>query len=114
MLSAVYGHAAAMLRDDDSFDGYGIYHLAGAGDVNWSGFARHMLDTSARYGGPTARVRDIATSDYPTKARRPANSRLSSEKFASAFEWTAPVWQVSAEKVVCRLAGSKTKQALSA
>ena len=107
-------HAAAMLRDDKAFDGYGIYHLAGTGETNWSGFARHVMETSQAHGGPHARIRDIATSDYPTKARRPANSRLSSEKFASAFEWTAPVWQVSAEKVVCRLAGSKTKQALSA
>ena len=93
-------HAAAMLRDDDSFDGYGIYHLAGTGETNWSGFARHILDTSARYGGPTARVRDIATVDYPTKARRPANSRLSTAKFAAAFASTAPDWRQSTGLVV--------------
>jgi dTDP-4-dehydrorhamnose reductase len=107
-------HAAGMLHDDKSSDASGIYNLAGTGETNWSGFARHVVETSRTHGGPHARIRDIATSDYPTKARRPANSRLSSEKFASAFEWTAPVWQVSAEKVVRRLAGSETKQALSA
>lgn len=90
-------HAAAMLRDDEAFDGYGIYHLAGTGETSWSGFARHILDTSARYGGPTARVRDIATSDYPTKAQRPRNSRLSSAKFASVFGWNAPDWRQSTE-----------------
>ncbi|MBA1141382.1 dTDP-4-dehydrorhamnose reductase [Mesorhizobium neociceri] len=96
-------HAAAMLRDDEAFDGYGIYHLAGTGETSWSGFARHILDTSARYGGPTARVRDIATSDYPTKAKRPANSRLSSAKFEGAFGWQAPEWREASHEVVERL-----------
>ncbi|MGX5840651.1 dTDP-4-dehydrorhamnose reductase [Mesorhizobium sp. ArgA1] len=95
-------HAAAMLRGD--FGGYGIYHLAGTGETNWSGFARHILDTSARHGGPTARVRDIATSDYPAKARRPANSRLSTARFSAMFGWAVPEWHVSAQIVICCLA----------
>lgn len=106
-------HAAAVLRDDEAFDGYGIYHLAGTGETNWSGFARHILDTSARYGGPTARVRDIATSDYPTKAKRPANSRLSTARFAAVFEWAVPEWRQSAETVVHRLRVGDTRQALT-
>ncbi len=104
-------HAAAMLRDD--FDGYGIYHLAGSGETNWSGFARHVLATSRMQGGAHAGIRDIATSDYPTKAKRPANSRLSSAKFASAFGWEAPDWRQSAETVVHRLLTGEARQALS-
>jgi dTDP-4-dehydrorhamnose reductase len=96
-------HAAAVLHDDKAFDGYGVYHLAGTGETNWSGFARHILDTSQAFDGPWARVRDIATTDYPTKASRPANSRLSSAKFASAFGWIAPDWRQSAQTVVRRL-----------
>ena len=107
-------HAAAMLRDDEAFDGYGIYHLTGTGETSWSGFARHILDTSARYGGPTARVRDIASSDYPTKAKRPANSRLSTARFAAAWSWVAPDWRQSAQAVVYRLLTGETTQALSA
>ena len=104
---------AARFGDDDSFDGYGIYHLAGDGDVNWSGFARHILETSAMHGGPTARVRDIATADYPTKAQRPRNSRLSAAKFAAAFDWRAPQWRQSTEAVVHRLLIGETRQALT-
>ncbi|MDG4908807.1 dTDP-4-dehydrorhamnose reductase [Mesorhizobium sp. WSM4898] len=107
-------HAAARLRDDKNFAAFGIYHLTGSGETNWSGFARHILDTSRAFGGPYARVRDIATVDYPTKARRPANSRLSSVKFADVFGWTAPEWRVAVESVVRRLGGGETKQALSA
>ncbi|MEW6629955.1 MAG: dTDP-4-dehydrorhamnose reductase [Pseudomonadota bacterium] len=93
-------HAAARLRDDRSFAAFGVYHVAGAGETNWSGFARHVLDTSRMLGGPYARVRDIATAEYPTKAKRPANSRLSSAKFKAEFGWMAPEWQESVERVV--------------
>ncbi|MER8749861.1 dTDP-4-dehydrorhamnose reductase [Mesorhizobium sp. M1050] len=102
-------HAAAQLHDDKSVSAPGIYHLAGTGEANWSGFARHILDTSRVSGGPWARVRDIATMDYPTKARRPANSRLSSAKFASAYGWDAPDWRKSTETVVRRLLIDGTK-----
>ncbi|MER9652415.1 dTDP-4-dehydrorhamnose reductase [Mesorhizobium sp. M0152] len=96
-------HAAAMLHGDKNFGAFGAYHLAGTGETSWSGFARHILDTSRVFGGPWARVRDIATTGYPTKARRPANSRLSTARFATAFGWTAPDWQDSTGKVVRRL-----------
>lgn len=96
-------HAAAMLHRNKIFDAFGIYHLAGTGETSWSGFARHILDTSRVSGGPWARVRDIATMDYPTKARRPANSRLSSAKFASVFTWNAPDWRDSTDAVVRRI-----------
>ncbi|MBZ9883169.1 dTDP-4-dehydrorhamnose reductase [Mesorhizobium sp. CA10] len=107
-------HAAPRLVGDGNFAAFGVYHLAGEGDTNWSGFARHILDTSRAFGGPHANVREIATSDYPTKTRRPQNSRLSSAKFAEAFGWQAPGWRESSENVVRRLGGGETKQALSA
>ncbi len=105
---------AARLGGDKDFGAFGAYHLAGTGETNWSGFACHILDTSRVFGGPWARVRDIATMDYPTKARRPANSRLSSAKFASVFGWNAQDWRQSTEEVVRRLLVGETKQALTA
>lgn len=95
----IAGHLAA--RKD--FVAWGIYHLAGAGDTNWAGFARHILDTSGRQGGPRARVRDIATADYPTKARRPLNSRLDTSKLTAAFEWSCRNWREATEDVLARL-----------
>ncbi|MBZ9795687.1 dTDP-4-dehydrorhamnose reductase [Mesorhizobium sp. ES1-4] len=102
-------HAATMLHRDKDLAAFGTYHLAGTGDINWSGFARHILDTSLKSGGPWARVRDIATMDYPTKARRPANSRLSSAKFAATFGWNAPDWRESAGEVVRRVVSGETR-----
>lgn len=85
------------------FSAYGVYHLVGTGDTNWSGFARAIFGESAKLGGPTATVTDIVTADYPTKAVRPANSRLSTVKFQEAFNWPAPHWQSSLRDVVAML-----------
>lgn len=94
--------AAAIARGEGRF---GTFHLAGSGSTNWSGLAEHVLRASARLGGPTARVRPIATTDYPTRAARPANSRLLTDALAQAYGWRAPDWRNSSEAVVGRLVG---------
>ncbi|MBO1041458.1 dTDP-4-dehydrorhamnose reductase [Brucella pituitosa] len=94
---------AGRLKNTPDFNAFGVYHLAGTGDTNWSGFARAIFAESAKLGGPTATVTDIATADYPTKAKRPANSRLSTVKFCKVFDWTAPHWQSSLQDVIVKL-----------
>ena len=58
----------------------GIFHLANTGETSWAGFATEIFKVSAEYGGPSASVIPIATSEYPTAARRPASSRLDISK----------------------------------
>ncbi|EMG53549.1 dTDP-4-dehydrorhamnose reductase [Ochrobactrum sp. CDB2] len=82
---------------------YGVYHLVGTGETNWSNFARAVFTESGKRGGPTASVADIDTIEHPTKAVRPANSRLSTTKFQEAFHWSPPEWQSSLRDVVERL-----------
>lgn len=84
-------------------DRYGIYHVAGEGETNWAGLARHVFRASADLGGPSAEVKDIATTEYRTKARRPLNSRLCCDRFERTFGWRAPPWQVSTDAVVRRI-----------
>jgi dTDP-4-dehydrorhamnose reductase len=81
----------------------GIYHLSGTGETNWSGFARHIFNVSRAHGGPCADVEDILSSDYRTRAKRPTNSCLSTDKFERVFGWRAPSWQSSVETVVRRI-----------
>jgi dTDP-4-dehydrorhamnose reductase len=80
------------------------YHFAGTGTTNWADFAREIFAKSATYGGPTCAVTGIPASDYPTKAVRPANSRLDSTQFAETFGLAAPRWQDSLAETVARLA----------
>lgn len=96
-------HIARSKQLAEGNDGIGIFHLSGTGRTNWSGFARHVLEASGVLDGPTARVKDIATADYPTKARRPANSCLSTDKLCAIYGWRSPDWQTSASTVVERL-----------
>lgn len=79
------------------------YHLAGTGETHWAGFAEAIFAASTARGGPSARVRGIATADYPTPARRPANSRLDTGRLAAAFDLRLPDWRDSLPPVVARL-----------
>ncbi len=81
----------------------GVHHLAGDGATTWCGFARHIFDLSHALGGPRPLVVPIATADYPTPARRPANSRLDCAAFASAFGFSLGPWREGVEAVVSRL-----------
>ncbi|KAB2785595.1 MULTISPECIES: dTDP-4-dehydrorhamnose reductase [Brucella] len=91
------------LAGTPDFSGYGIYHLVGTGDTNWSGFARAIFDESGKLAGPSATVTDIAAADYPTKAVRPSNSRLSTAKLKQTFGCNMPEWRTSLVEVVHRL-----------
>ena len=94
-------HIAAALAAGTASSG--IFHLAGTGATNWAGFAEAVFTASEALGGPSAKVVPITTADYPTKARRPANSRLDCARLDATFGWRAPDWQVSCRAVVERL-----------
>jgi dTDP-4-dehydrorhamnose reductase len=79
------------------------YHLAGTGATSWADFAREIFALSRARGGPSAEVSDIATADWPARAPRPLNSRLSSDLFAETFGYRAPPWRESLATVVDRL-----------
>lgn len=83
----------------------GIFHLTGSGETNWAAFAREIFAASAATGGPSAQVNDISSADYPTKARRPKNSRLGNDRLEAEFGWWAPDWRESTRTCVARLLG---------
>jgi len=82
---------------DDRSRFYGIYHASGAGETTWCRFAREIMAQSAAKGGPACRVRAIASSEYPTRAKRPAYSCLDCSKIKRVFGMSPPRWQASLE-----------------
>lgn len=94
---------ARHLKASPSFEEWGVYHIAGDGDASWAEFARRILVTSMEKGGPGAVVRAILTADYPTKAKRPANSRLDCSKLTATFGWRCRPWCAACDEVVKRL-----------
>jgi dTDP-4-dehydrorhamnose reductase len=81
----------------------GLFHMAGTGEATWAEFAEGIFAASKARGGPTANVRQIASADYPTVARRPANSRLDCGKLARVHGVQLPDWRNSVEQVIGKL-----------
>lgn len=97
--------ADAILRIAPSLPGAagGIYHLSGDGGTTWFGFAQHIFAASATLGGPHPLLVPVTTSDYPTAARRPANSQLSSAAFTAQYGFRLGAWEDAAADTVRRL-----------
>ena len=78
----------------------GIYHAAGGGETTWHGLAVALFEEAARHGMKMPTVTPIATSDWPTPVRRPADSRLDCGKLARVFGVALPHWRDSVAPVV--------------
>lgn len=74
----------------------GIYHFAGAPDASWADFARAIFAQA----GLVCEVADINTTDYPTPARRPANSRLDCRTTEGIFGIARPDWRAGLAAVL--------------
>ena len=108
--AAIVQVAANLLARPDATQLRGVFHLAPEGDTHWAEFAETIFAEAKRRGGPSARVRPIPSSDYPTPARRPANSRLDATKLAAAHGVRLPHWRTSLAACMDRLVGPEAKQ----
>jgi len=74
----------------------GIFHLSGGGETNWHGFASEIFSYMKERGLKVpASVLAIPTSDYPTPAKRPLNSRMDNSKIEKAYDVKLPLWKDS-------------------
>ncbi|RYF29558.1 MAG: dTDP-4-dehydrorhamnose reductase [Comamonadaceae bacterium] len=84
----------------------GLYHLVPGGQTTWFGYAQYLLACAQAMGMPVKGVLGaVATSAYPTAARRPHNSRLDNKKLESAFGLQLPPWQQGVRRVLANVAG---------
>lgn len=81
----------------------GIFHLTGSGEATWADFADVIFAEREARTGKRVTVGRIGTADYPTPARRPANSRLSGEKLGRVYGLVLPDWRQSTKAVLDRL-----------
>jgi len=86
---------------------YGTYHLVASGETSWYDYARYVFKVAKEYGEPLRinEVKSVDTSEFPTPATRPLNSRLSNEKFQNAFNVSLPDWRVGVRRVVTEILG---------
>jgi dTDP-4-dehydrorhamnose reductase len=89
----------------------GLYHCVAAGETNWHGYARFVLETAQNLAwtlkaGPD-KVAATSTASYPTPAQRPLNSRLDTTKLQEAFGLTLPHWQNGVARMLTEITGKQ-------
>jgi len=74
----------------------GIYHASNAGQCSWADFAREIFSLSRS----DCVVNEIPSSEFPTEAARPKNSRLSPQALIDADYDILPIWQDALKRML--------------
>jgi len=119
-LARMVVHVARRLQERSALSGdsfaetvravQGVYHAVNGGETTWFGFASEFLRLAAvaRPDLKLARLVPIASCDYPTPAKRPANSRLNCNRLQEVFGFALPTWQESTAAVISEVLESKS------
>ena len=97
-------------RDGETSFPYGTYHCVAAGETTWCDYARFIIGEAIKAGKPIKAqpeaIKAITTADYPTPAKRPANSRLDTSKFRDTFGLELPHWQAGLDHILQQILGA--------
>jgi dTDP-4-dehydrorhamnose reductase len=93
-------HAIRVALKDNSVAG--IYHLVAAGQTTWHDYASKVIEFAKKQGLDlkVQTINPVPTSAFPTPAKRPANSRLNTQKFQHTFGLTLPDWTSGVERML--------------
>ncbi|HEY5363267.1 MAG TPA: dTDP-4-dehydrorhamnose reductase [Aestuariivirga sp.] len=107
LLADATTHALLKLRDDSS--AFGLYHLVAGGEASWYELAIFLCEQAKAQGllQKVPEIKPISSVEYPTPAKRPLNSRLSTEKFRTNFSLSLPHWKDGINHFVLELARAK-------
>ncbi len=94
---------AAARRAETGEARWGTYHFGGSGEATWHALAAEILRAAQAFDDRRPVIRAITSAEYPTRARRPRNSRLDSGLFAREFGVRAVPWQVRVAETVAIL-----------
>ena len=101
--------AQAIRTTQDKPELAGLYHLVAGGETSWYDYAQFVI-AFAKQSGETIRVtpdaiKPIPTTDYPTPAKRPLNSRLDTTKLKTTFDLQLPDWRDGVRRVLTEILG---------
>jgi dTDP-4-dehydrorhamnose reductase len=99
LAAAILALAPRLVSDSASAD-WGTYHFTGEGETNWWQFADEIISRREKWVGSRPKLIPITTAEYPTAARRPANSTLDNHRFRTTFGLSSRPWRASVCDVV--------------
>jgi dTDP-4-dehydrorhamnose reductase len=104
MLADVTFKIVDSIFKDKNFSDYGTYHVTNEGKTNWHDYANFIVSESIQLGYKVKcepdKIQSIFTSEYPTAAKRPLNSRLNCDKLKKTFMLELPHWESEVKKVL--------------
>jgi dTDP-4-dehydrorhamnose reductase len=109
LAAAIWAIADTVLADQFRPEYNGVFHATGTGETSWHGFASAIFAEAAAYGLAAPDVEAITTADWPTPARRPADSRLNCDALEQVFGLRLPDWQPSLAATIKRIYESEPK-----
>ncbi len=87
-----------------NFNDYGTYHVTNDGETNWHQYASlissEAMKLNVKVKCAPDKIHPILTSEYPTAAKRPLNSRLNTEKLKKTFMLELPHWESEVKRVL--------------
>ena len=104
MLADVTFKIVDMIFKGKDFSGYGSYHVTNEGKTNWHRYASLIAEEAMQIGLKVKcepnEIHEIPTSEYPTAAKRPLNSRLNTDKIKKTFMLELPHWESEVKRVL--------------
>ena len=104
MLANVTFKIVDTIYKDKNFNNYGTYHVTNEGETNWHDYASFIASEATQLGlnvkCESHCIHSILTSEYPTVAMRPLNSRLNTDKLKKTFMLELPHWESEVKKVL--------------
>jgi len=104
MLADVTFKIVDMIFKGKDFSGYGTYHVTSDGETNWHEYASLIANEAIQLGCKIKcmphQIAPILTSEYPTAAKRPLNSRLNSDKLKKTFMLELPQWESEVKRIL--------------
>ena len=86
----------------------GVFHVVNRGETTWRRVAEAVFERAAGHGRKVPSVVPIVTSEYPTPARRPLNSRLSTARLEEGYGIVLPDWRDGVDRIVDQLLQAET------
>jgi dTDP-4-dehydrorhamnose reductase len=105
LLADITAHVIRISRQRKNISG--LYHLTAAGETSWYGYANFVLNFARQEGVKLAvapeNVFPVTSSEFPSPARRPKNSRLNTGKLQSTFDLSLPSWETGVARMLTEI-----------